>query len=236
MRAIMMKLTMLKSSVMKSSLMSLALISLLGLSVTTGAKAADPLTFGEKQTIRIMAGQTIGFAMQAILGINQLAIISNRSAICTSLVGGIGGAFLAYNPAIGSVTYESVVKDQDSLAAVKRMKNHPAIYLAFGGEKTKEENLELLRKVLSDMATLGYNGKIIFHVTTWSQKQVHDIIKTDATIATYLAKADMTALTLDLPNSQVALNRVTLSNGELKLHEFGRVGLRQDLVALFKRG
>lgn len=221
---------------MKHSIMKLALIGAMGLTATTAAVAADPLTFGEKQTIRIMAGQTIGFALQGALGINNLGIISNRSAICSTLVGGIGGGLLAYKPDAGNVTYESVVTDDDIKLAVKRMANQPAVYLAFGGEKAKEENIELLRKVLNEMATAGYKGKIIFHATTWGQKQAAEIIKVDAGVAAYLAKSDVAAITLDLPNSQAAVNKVTLTDGEFKLQELGRVVLRSDLVALFKRG
>ena len=69
-----------------------------------------------------------------------------------------------------------------------------------------------------------------------SQKQAAEIIKVDAGVAAYLAKSDLAAITLDLPNSQAAVNKVTLTDGEFKLQELGRVVLRQDLVALFKRG
>lgn len=221
---------------MKQSMMTLALIAAMGLSATTAAIAAEPLTFGEKQTIRIMAGQTIGFALQGALDINNLGIISNRSIICSTLVGGIGGGLLAYKPVAGNVTYESVVTDDDIKLAVKRMANQPAIYLAFGGEKSKEENVALLGKVLHEMATADYKGKIIFHATTWGQKQPVEVVKMDAGVAAYLAKSDVAAITLDLPNSQAAVNKVTLANGEFKLQELGRVVLRQDLVDLFKRG
>jgi hypothetical protein len=210
----------------------LAVLLTTGLTMTALPVQAE-LTFGEKQTIRVLAGQSIGSALNAI-GVRSLGVISNRSAICSSLVGGIGSGLVAANRGAG-FTYESINSDADISAAVMRGAKEPAVYLAFGGEWDKDRNVDTLNKVLNELKDMNYQGKIIFHATTWAQKQAVTIVNRDAAVAKYLAKADVYAITLDLKNSQAAANRVTLKGKEFSLTELGRVNLRADLVELFTR-
>ncbi|MBN2647625.1 MAG: hypothetical protein JXR44_07565 [Thiotrichales bacterium] len=217
---------------MKKSFLAIALSSsfIFG---SVNAYAQAP-TFGELQTIRILAGQTIGQTLQTGLGLTDLGILSNRSGICSTLVGGIGAGFVSAKGDAG-LTFESIVDEKAIGAAVDRVASKPAVYLAFSGEKPREENIVLLEKTLEDMADKKYTGTVIFHATTWGQKQPADIVKGNAKVAAYLSKTPMNTITLDLPNKQAVLQKVTLNGTEFKLEELGRVTMRDDLVELFKR-
>lgn len=59
--------------------------------------AAEPLSFGEHQQIRIMAGSGVGQAIAGMPETESLAIVNNRSAICGALSGRIGAEIAAFN-------------------------------------------------------------------------------------------------------------------------------------------
>lgn len=220
---------------MRKSILSSMLVGLMGMSsMAVYAEAKQPLTAGEAQTIRIMAGATIGQTLQGAMNVENLGIISNRSRVCGTLVGGIGGGYLTSKSDAGLV-YESVATDEDVKAAVARIMNQEAVYLAFGGEFQRDDNVKILEKTLVALADANYQGTIVFHATTWAQQQPQDILKNNAKVASYLAAAKLAAITLDIPNSQAALQKVTVTGTDVKLEEMGRVDLREDLVALFRR-
>jgi hypothetical protein len=198
------------------------------------AQDKKPLTFGELQTIRVMAGGMVGEALGQTLGKNMLGIIANRSAICSTLSGGVGSGFLRTN-AKGAVTMESIKEPVEAAAAVERMLPADALYLAFGGEWKKEDNVAMLEKVLEELAANQYKGTIVFHVTTWAQKQPQEIASRNARVAAYLRQADIRVGTLNLDAKKAVLNRAALEGDQWKLTPLGEVPMRDDLVALFRR-
>ncbi|WFE69399.1 hypothetical protein P8S54_03630 [Thiomicrospira sp. R3] len=220
---------------MKKTLLSAVMASVIGMvPLAAYADAKQPLTAGEMQTIRIMAGTTVGQAMQGAMNVSNLGIISNRSRVCGTLAGGIGGGYLAKKADAGFV-YESVATAEDIKAAVARIMDQEAVYLAFGGEFKRDDNVAMLELTLAALAEANYQGTVVFHVVTWAQNQPSEIVKKNAKVAQYLAKTNLATITLDLPNSQAALQKVTLEGTEFSLEEIGRVDLRQDLVELFRR-
>ncbi|MDM7463705.1 MAG: hypothetical protein P3W95_008655 [Tepidimonas taiwanensis] len=148
---------------MRYSLRGLTATAAIALLAPVAAQAQDkkPLTFGELQTIRVMAGGMVGEALGQALGKNMLGIIANRSAICSTLSGGVGSGFLRTN-AKGAITMESIREAVDVTAAVERMLPADALYLAFGGEWKKEDNVALLEKTLEELAVNQYKGTIVF--------------------------------------------------------------------------
>ncbi|SFR55993.1 hypothetical protein [Thiomicrospira sp. ALE5] len=220
---------------MRKSILGAMIVGYMGMgSMAAYADAKQPLTAGEAQTIRVMAGATIGQALQGAMNVNNLGIISNRSRVCGTLVGGIGGGYLTKKGDAGLV-YESVATDEDIKAAVARIMDQEAVYLAFGGEFQRDDNVAMLERTLVALADANYKGTIVFHATTWAQKQPEEVIKNNAKVATYLAGSSVAAITLDIPNSQAAMQKVTVSGTDAALEELGRVYLRDDLVALFRR-
>ncbi|AEG32345.1 hypothetical protein [Thiomicrospira cyclica] len=220
---------------MHKSILSGVLFGLMGMSsMVVYAEAKKPLTAGEAQTIRIMAGATIGQVLQGAMNVNNLGIISNRSRICGTLVGGIGGGYLT-KKGDANLVFESVATDEDAKIAVARIMDQEAVFLAFGGEFLRDDNVEILEQTLVALADANYQGTVVFHATTWAQQQPQDILKNNAKVASYLASAKLAAITLDIPNSQAALQKVTVTGTDVKLEEMGRVDLRDDLVALFRR-
>jgi hypothetical protein len=220
---------------MSKSILGAVVAGVIGMSsMAAYAEAKKPLTAGEVQTIRVMAGATIGQALQGAMNVNNLGIISNRSRVCGTLVGGIGGGYLTKKGDAGLV-YESVVTDEDIKAAVARIMDQEAVYLAFGGEFQRADNVAMLERTLVALADANYKGTIVFHATTWAQKQPADVIKNNAKVATYLAGSSVAAITLDLPKAQAALQKVNVRGNSFTLEEMGRVDIRQDLVDLFRR-
>lgn len=221
---------------MHYSLRGLTAAAAIALLAPVAAQAQDkkPLTFGELQTIRVMAGGMVGEALGQTLGKNMLGIIANRSAICSTLSGGVGSGFLRTN-AKGAITMESIREAVDVTAAVERMLPADALYLAFGGEWKKEDNVALLEKTLEELAVNQYKGTIVFHVTTWAQKQPQEIAARNPRVAAYLRQADIRVGTLNLDAKKAVLNKATLEGDQWKLTPIGEVPMRDDLVALFRR-
>lgn len=221
---------------MRYSLRGLTAAAAIALLAPVAAQAQDkkPLTFGELQTIRVMAGGMVGEALGQTLGKNMLGIIANRSAICSTLSGGVGSGFLRTN-AKGAITMESVREAVDVTAAVERMLPADALYLAFGGEWKKEDNVALLEKTLEELAVNQYKGTIVFHVTTWAQKQPQEIAARNPRVAAYLRQADIRVGTLNLDAKKAVLNKAALEGDQWKLTPIGEVPMRDDLVALFRR-
>ncbi|TSE29823.1 hypothetical protein [Tepidimonas charontis] len=221
---------------MRYSLRGLTATAAIALLAPVAAQAQDkkPLTFGELQTIRVMAGGMVGEALGQALGKNMLGIIANRSAICSTLSGGVGSGFLRTN-AKGAITMESIREAVDVTAAVERMLPADALYLAFGGEWKKEDNVALLEKTLEELAVNQYKGTIVFHVTTWAQKQPQEIAARNPRVAAYLRQADIRVGTLNLDAKKAVLNKATLEGDQWKLTPIGEVPMRDDLVALFRR-
>ncbi len=220
---------------MRKSILNVVVAGVIGMgSMAAYAEAKQPLTAGEVQTIRVMAGATIGQALQGAMNVNNLGIISNRSRVCGTLVGGIGGGYLTKKGDAGLV-YESVVTDEDIKGAVARIMDQEAVYLAFGGEFQRDDNVAMLERTLIALADANYKGTVVFHATTWAQKQPEEVIKNNAKVAAYLAGSSVAAITLDLPKAQAALQKVTVRGNSFTLEEMGRVDIRQDLVDLFRR-
>lgn len=201
---------------------------------TSWAQEKKPLTMGELQTIRAMAGGTVGEALGQVMPMPTLGVIANRSAICSTLAGGVGSGYLRTHPK-GAFTMESLREAGDIPAAVQRLAGTDMLYLAFGGEWKRDDNVALLEKTLEELAAQQYKGTIVFHVTTWAQKQPQDIVARNPRVAEYLRKSNMAVGTLNLDAKKATLNRLALEGDQFKPTAVAEVALRDDLVALFRR-
>ncbi|MBN2691065.1 MAG: hypothetical protein JXR43_04300 [Burkholderiaceae bacterium] len=219
---------------MKKSLVTIAL-SALALSTSAFAQEAKkPLTFSEIQTIRIMAGGVVGNALAKTMERPSMGILTNRSVICNDLAGGIGGT-LTVNKPDSKLTFESVKDKAEIAPAVAHLLPTDGVYLAFGGEWKKEENMALLETALEQLAEHNYKGSLIFHVTTWAQKQPQEIAARNPKVAKYFETAQLRAVTLDLNKKEALINKVTFDGKDYKLNVAATAPMRDDLVELFKR-
>jgi hypothetical protein len=219
---------------MKKSLVTIAL-SALALSTSAFAQEAKkPLTFSEIQTIRIMAGGVVGNALAKAMERPSMGILTNRSVICNDLAGGIGGT-LTVNKPDSKLTFESVKDSAEIAPAVAHLLPTDGVYLAFGGEWKKEENMALLETALEQLAEHNYKGSLIFHVTTWAQKQPQEIAARNPKVAKYFETAQLRAVTLDLNKKEALINKVTFDGKDYKLNVAATAPMRDDLVELFKR-
>lgn len=219
---------------MKTTLLTVALSALAFSSSVFADEAKKPLSFSEVQTIRIMAGGVVGNALAKTMERPHLGLLANRSLICNDLAGGIGGT-LTVNKADSLLTFESVKDKAEIAPAVAHLLPSDGIYLAFGGEWKKEENMALLEAALDQLAEHGYKGSVIFHVTTWAQKQPQEIAARNPRVAKYFETANLRAVTLDLNKKEAMINKVTFDGKDYKLNVAATAPLRDDLVALFKR-
>lgn len=206
------------------------LFSLLALS----AFAADKLTFGELQTIRVLAGQTVGSAMVYPFEVSKLGILSNRSAICSTLIGAIAGTYAAIKPNFG-LEIESIATLEEVEPAVNRVATQEVIYLAFSGNMQPAENLPLLKAVLMNLAAQNWQGTLVIHITTWSQGLVQKIAEEESIVANYLKQTKMRTVKLDLPRSQGIMLDVRYDGIEFQEKENARIRLPVRLVELFSR-
>ncbi|WP_449370670.1 hypothetical protein [Thiomonas sp.] len=219
---------------MKKSLLTVALSALALSSAALAQETRKPLTFSEIQTIRIMAGGVVGNALAKTMERPHLGVLANRSVICNDLAGGIGGT-LTVNKADSQLTFESVKDNAETAPAIARLLPSDGIYMAFGGEWKKEENMALLEAALEQLAEHHYKGSVIFHVTTWAQKQPQEIAARNPRIAKYFETATLRAVTLDLNKKEAMINKITFDGKDYKLSVAATAPLRDDLVELFKR-
>ncbi|OYV40194.1 MAG: hypothetical protein B7Z83_01535 [Thiomonas sp. 20-64-5] len=219
---------------MKKTLFAVALSALAFSTSAFAQEAKKPLTFSEIQTIRIMAGGVVGNALAKTMERPSMGILANRSVICNDLAGGIGGT-LTVNKPDSKLTFESVKDTAEIAPAVAHLLPADGIYLAFGGEWKKEENMALLEAALEQLAEHHYKGSVIFHVTTWAQKQPQDIAARNAKVAKYFETANLRAVTLDLNKKEAMINKVSFDGKDYKLNVAATAPLRDDLVDLFKR-
>lgn len=196
--------------------------------------AADKLTFGELQTIRALAGQTVGSAMIYPFEVKKLGILSNRSAICSTLVGAIAGTYAAIKPDFG-LEIESIATLEEVELAVNRVATQEVIYLAFSGNMTAQENLPLLKAVLMNLVAQNWQGTLVIHITTWAQGLVQKIAEEESMIANYLKQTKMRTVKLDLPRGQGIMMDVVYDGIDFQTKENARVRLPMRLVELFSR-
>lgn len=202
--------------------------------LSISAFAADKLTFGELQTIRVLAGQTVGSAMVYPFEVEKLGILSNRSTICSTLVGAIAGTYSAIKPDFG-LEIESIATPEQAEAAVNRVASQEVIYLAFSGDMKPGENLPLLKAVLMNLAAQNWQGTLVIHVTTWAQGLVQKIAAEESMIANYLKQTKMRTVKLDLPRGQGIMMDVVYDGIDFQVEENARIRLPARLVELFGR-
>lgn len=219
---------------MKKSLVTIALSALAFSTSAFAQEAKKPLTFSEIQTIRIMAGGVVGNALAKTMERPSMGILTNRSVICNDLAGGIGGT-LTVNKPDSKLTFESVKDKAEIAPAVAHLLPTDGVYLAFGGEWKKEENMALLETALEQLAEHNYKGSLIFHVTTWAQKQPQEIAARNPKVTKYFETAQLRAVTLDLNKKEALINKVTFDGKDYKLNVAATAPMRDDLVELFKR-
>ena len=196
--------------------------------------AAEPLSFGEHQQIRIMAGGGVGQAIAGMPETESLAIVNNRSAICGALSGGIGAGMLAANPNAG-LSVAAMGSPEDAADAVQAIADADVTYMAFGAGASREDNVALAHGLLSELEQAGWHGTLMLHISTWMQKQVQAVAERDAEVAEYLKDLPMIALTPDLAAGEAVMHRVNFDGESFTTEEMGRRPMRDDLVELFRR-
>ncbi len=217
---------------MKKTVLTLSLSAAL-LSVPM-ISTAEPLSFGEHQQIRVMAGGGVGQAIAGMLEAESLAIVNNRSAICGALSGGIGAGMLAAHPEAG-LSIAAMGSPEDAADAVQTIGSADVTYMAFGAGASRDDNVALAHGLLSELAQANWNGTLMLHISTWMQKQVQAAAAMDAEVAEYLKDLPMIALTPDLAAGEAVMHRVQFDGETFTTEELGRRPMRDDLVELFRR-
>ncbi|WP_018861810.1 hypothetical protein [Thioalkalivibrio sp. ALJ3] len=196
--------------------------------------AADSLSFGEQQNIRTMIGGNIGQAIASKLEVESLAVVNNRSAICSALTGGIGAALLVANPE-AQFRIAGMGDPEDAAEAVAAIDDAEVTYLAFGAGVSRDTNVALAHGLLSELAKAEWDGTLMLHASTWMQRQVQAAVSKDESVAEYLTGRSMIALSPDLEAGEAVMLRVSFDGSEFTTEEMDRLPMRDDLVELFRR-
>ncbi|WP_019594121.1 hypothetical protein [Thioalkalivibrio sp. ALM2T] len=196
--------------------------------------SAEPLTFGEQQTIRSMASAGVGQAIVNQMGAESMVVINNPSAICGALAGGLGAAMLSADLQAG-FRIATMRSGNDGAAAAQVTADKDVAYLALGGELDRDENVALAHAYLKELAASEWDGTLVLHISSWMQKQVQAVAEADEAVADYLQGLNMVALQPDLDAGQAVMLRVNFDGEGFTTEEMGRQDMREDLVELFRR-
>ncbi|WP_018877661.1 hypothetical protein [Thioalkalivibrio sp. ALE28] len=217
---------------MKKTAMTLSLSA--ALLATPMLAAAEPLSFGEQQTIRSMASAGVGQAIVNQMGAGSMAVINNPSPICGALAGGLGASMLSADPRAG-FQIATLRSGEDAAAAVHVTADKEVAYLALGGELDRDENVALAHAYLQELAASEWDGTLVLHISSWMQKQVQAVAEADEAVADYLEGLRMVALQPDLEAGQAVMLGVNFDGDDFTTEEMGRQDMREDLVDLFRR-
>lgn len=217
---------------MKKTALSLSLSA--ALLATPMLAAAEPLSFGEHQTIRSMASAGVGQAIVNQMGAGSMAVINNPSAVCGALAGGLGASMLSADPQAG-FRIATMRSGDDAVAAVQATADKDVAYLALGGNLDREENVALAHAYLQELAASEWNGTLVVHISSWMQKQVQAVAEADEAVADYLEGLNMVALRPDLAAGQAVMLGVNFDGETFTTEEMGRQDMREDLVEMFRR-
>ena len=198
------------------------------------AQDKSPLTPGELQAIRVMAGGLIGHTLGGLLKKDTFGVLANSSPSCNTFTGSVGSGHLHGHPR-SAVAVEPIREPAEAARAVERLSKEDVLYLAFGGETKRDDNIAMLERVLEELATRKYNGTIVFHVATWAQRQPQDIAARNANVAQFLRRADIRVVALNLDAKKAVISQAALEGDQWKLTPLGEAPMRDDLVALLRR-
>ncbi len=190
-------------------------------------------TFEEEIYLRALTGRLVGKAV-ADLGINKLAVVAPKNIICSSIATATEASFLDNSGGVTRHFLIEINKNEDEVARRLKEFKAEAVLLQFGGEDPIEEVKKSFVKLLKSMANEGVPGAIVFHVRIFAAGGVKEALS-DSLIKDYLSKRPLFVYTVDFDNGKVYVNKMVLSDGEIKLEKIKEYQVTLEHADLLNR-
>ncbi len=193
------------------------------------------LTLAEQYTLRAWTGRVVGEILSEVYGVDTLGVVTNKTFICSSLVGGIEAAFLSKRGGLSRVITAITETPDDAEKAVEVLKEADFIMLAYGGEADGPTNKALTEAFLKAAARAELPADYFFHVRIWVPGFVKDVISSNSEIAEHLEAKSNGTFTFDLEKGLFIFHSVDVAGGEIITEPIMNVPLTHEHLDLLKR-
>ncbi len=154
-------------------------------------------TFEEEIYLRNLTGRLVGKVLDDI-GVNKVAVVVPDNKICISMGSSTLSAFLSLSGGTGRIFVASDETVADRIAEY----DPQVIVFQFGGEWGREENIELLKKIVNKLEEKEVASDVVFHVRTFAMGALDELSESD-----FLYDRDVYVYTVDLEKGKVYLNK-----------------------------
>ncbi len=193
------------------------------------------LTLAEQYTLRAWTGRVVGEVLSEVYGVDTLGIVTNKTFICSSLVGGIEAAFLSRRGGLSRVVTAITESPDDAEKAVEVLKDVDFIMLAYGGEADGPTNKALTEAFLKAAARAGLRADYFFHVRIWVPGFVKEVISSSSEVAEHLEEKSNGTFTFDLDKGLFIFHSVDVEKGKIITEAIMNVPLTHEHLDLLKR-
>ena len=193
------------------------------------------LTLAEQYTLRAWTGRVVGEVLSEVYGVDTLGIVTNKTFICSSLVGGIESAFLSRRGGLSRVITSITETPEDAEKAVQELKDADFVMIAYGGEADGPTNKALTESFLKAAAKSGLDADFFFHVRIWVPGFVKDVISSNDDVAEYLDTRSNGTFTFDLEKGLFIFHSVEVAGKEIITEPIMTVPLTFEHLDLLKR-
>ena len=193
------------------------------------------LTLAEQYTLRAWTGRVVGEVLSEVYGVDTLGIVTNKTFICSSLVGGIESAFLSRRGGLSRVITSITETPEDAEKAVQELKDADFVMIAYGGEADGPTNRALTEAFLKAAARSELDADFFFHVRIWVPGFVKDVISSNDDVAEYLDTRSNGTFTFDLEKGLFIFHSVEVAGKEIITEPIMTVPLTFEHLDLLKR-
>ncbi|HGY09279.1 MAG TPA: hypothetical protein ENK37_04390 [Oceanithermus profundus] len=169
------------------------------------------LSLAEQYTLRSLTGRIVGEVLADAYGVPSLGMVTNKTFICSSLVGAVQAAFLADRGGLGRVVTTLTEKPEEASAAVQGLEGVNTVMVAYGGEADAETNYALTKAFLKAAAEADLDADLFFHVRIWVPGFVQRALKEEPQIAEYLQERALGTFTFDLDRGVFVFHAVEVT-------------------------
>jgi len=190
------------------------------------------LTLSEQFTLRALTARVIGEAINELLP-GKWGFVTGKNYICSSLVGGLEATLLSKQA--GLTLTKTLVLEEGQEPTEEFLLDLDSVFLAFGGESSAEQNYAWTLATLKQLAKVGFEGDIFFHVRIWVPGFVEKAVLADESIAELLVENPaLWTFTFDLDKGLFVVGQPHFSGDEIHFHPVKEIPITHQHLELLK--
>ena len=190
------------------------------------------LTLWEQFTLRALTARVVGEAMHQLIP-GKWGFVTGKNYICSSLVWGLGSTILSKDG--GLTTIKTLALEPGEAPQPSFFEDIDSVFLAFGGESEAEQNYQWTLKSLQQLAKVGFEWDIFFHVRIWVPGFVEKALIADEAVAELLVENPLLwTFTFDLEKGLFVIAQPHFTGDEIHLHPVKEIPITHQHLNLLK--